>query len=240
MGWLHSCLSRKRTKNQAHSPWRDIFEASTHRAHTKNFSTTSKWLCETQSTRLSSSREHMPPISYDINIDEEDKWWLEKIDNLVAKSGKEFRRLRKALEYFYLGWFLEPNERVAFNFMALDAVFGHGSETLTTNFKARIPSTLEKNIDDVRLAKIVLFRNQFLHGRIPDIYDSTLYECYLRTYKCDPIIDIEYLTASCLRRLVFGVDFQMQPNPYQAEIQKFKDRGLIPTQPSQQTIIQEK
>lgn len=188
----------------------------------------------------SSSREHMPPISCEINIDEEDKWWIEKIDNLIAKSGKEFRRLRKALEYFYLGWFLEANERVAFNFMALDAIFGHGSETLTTNLKARIPSTLEQNIDDVRLSKIVLFRNQFLHGRIPDIYDSTLYECYLRTYKCDPIIDIEYLTASCLRRLVFGVDFQMQPNPYQAEIQKLKDRGLIPTQPSQQTIIQEK
>ncbi|MEQ8479550.1 MAG: hypothetical protein RIC18_02755 [Hoeflea sp.] len=187
----------------------------------------------------SSSREHMPPLSYDITIKEEDKGWLDKIDDLISNSKKKSRHLRKALEYFYLGWFLEPNERIAFNFLALDAVFGQSQEGTARGFKTGLSETLNQTFDGVRLRDILNLRNQFFHGGSPDIYDSTRYDCYLRIYNCDPIIDIEYITASCLRRLVFGADFAMQPNPYQAEIQKLKDRGLIPTQPSQQTIIQE-
>lgn len=187
----------------------------------------------------SSSREHMPPISYDITITESDKSWLEKIDHLLKAVGKPSRRLRKALEYFYLGWFLEANERIAFNFMALDAVFGHGPEPTAVKLKTGISSTLKQDFDDNRFDDIINLRNQFLHGGSPDIYDSSLFDCYLRTYKCDPIVDIEYLTASCLRRLVFGTDFEMQPNPHEAEIQNLKDRGLIPTLPSQQIIIHE-
>lgn len=186
-----------------------------------------------------SSREHMPPLGYDITIKEEDKGWLDRIDNLIDSSKKKSRHLRKALEYFYLGWFLEPNERIAFNFLALDAVFGQGSEGTAKSFKTGISETLKQTFDGVRLRDILNLRNQFFHGGSPDIYDSTRYDCYLRIYNCDPIIDIEYITASCLRRLVFGADFEMQPNPYQAEIQKLRDLGSIPTQPSQQTIIQE-
>ncbi|WP_349363830.1 MAG: hypothetical protein ABL307_00070 [Roseitalea porphyridii] len=187
----------------------------------------------------SSSREHMPPIGYDISITEDDRWWLEKIDRLTQAAGKPSRHLRKALEYFYLGWFLEANERVAFNFMTLYAVFDQGTHKMAEELKRVISTDLEHAFDDVRLKDILNLRNQFLHGGSPDIYDSSLYDCYIRIYKCDPIVDIEYLTASCLRRLVFGANFKMQTNPYETEIQKLKNRGLLPTQPSQQTIIQE-
>ena len=187
----------------------------------------------------SSSREHMPPIGYDITIAEDDKSWLEKIDELLLANDKESRRLRKALEYFYFGWFLEANERLAFNFMAMDAVFGQGSGHTGEKLRTRVSRTLEQDMDLDRFDDIINLRNQFLHGGSPDIYDSSKYEFYLQKYSCDPIIDVEYLTASCLRRLVFGVDFGMQKNPYHIEIQKLKDRGLIPSQPSQITIIQE-
>lgn len=85
----------------------------------------------------------------------------------------------------------------------------------------------------------ILLRNQVLHGGSPDVYDSSKYTRYLHSYKCDPIIDVEYLTASCLRRLVFGSDFEMQPNPYEEEIQNLKDHGLVPTKSSHVTIILE-
>lgn len=186
-----------------------------------------------------SSREHMPPIGYDVTVEEDDNWWLKKIDRLVEALDKPSRRLRKATEYFYLGWFLEPNERFAFNFMTLDALFGQGKGRTAEKLKDGISSTLGQKLDVGRFDDLADLRAQFLHGGSPDIYDSSKYESYIRRYKCDPIIDSEYLAASSLRRLVFGPDFKMQPNPYEALIQKQKNRGLIPIQPTSQTIIRE-
>ena len=186
----------------------------------------------------STSREHMPPIGYDIIIGN-DHYWLSQIDDLLSAPGKSCRRLRKAIEYFYLGWFLEPNERLAFNFLTLDALFGQGQGRTGEKLKVGISSTLNQIIDKDRFEQIMSLRGQFMHGGSPDIYDSSNYEFYIRNYKCDPIIDVEYLAASSLRRLVFGADFMMQPNPYETDIQKLKDHGIIPTQTSLQTIIQE-
>lgn len=196
----------------------------------------------------STSREHMPSISYDITLNEDDKWWLDRIDCLLEARTKPDRRLRKAIEYFYLGWFLNENDRVPFNLMTLDALFGQEIEIdpkterdIGTKRKlvSRIPKLLSTNICGKRLGDLYLLRNQFLHGGSPDIYDSKHYDEYIRKYCCDPTIDIELLAASCLRQMLFGVDFKMQPNPYEEDIQNLKKRGLIPNLPFQQTIIQE-
>lgn len=195
----------------------------------------------------SSSREHMPPIGYDITIDEGDTWWLDRIDRLLESKTDSDRRMRKAIEYFYLGWFLNENDRVPFNFMTLDALFGQEPEfdpetKKDIGSKKKLELRIPKLFSDIctkRLGDLYDLRSQFLHGGSPDIYASKKYDRYIRKYHCDPIIDIEFLAASCLRQLLFGVEFKMQPNPYETDIQNLKKRGVIPTQPSQQTIMHE-
>lgn len=196
----------------------------------------------------STSREHMPPIGYDITLNEDDTWWLDKIDRLLESKTDPDRWTKKAIEYFYLGWFLNENDRVPFNFMTLDALFGQKSinDSKTQKdignkrkLKLGVPRLLSMDINTGRLSDLYDLRSQFLHGGSPDIYDSKRYDRYIRKYSCDPTVDIEFLAASCLRRQLFGVDFQMQPNPYETDIQNLKDRGIIPTQTSLETIIQE-
>lgn len=195
-----------------------------------------------------SSREHVPPISYDIVIDKEDSWWLDRIDGLLSSKTASDRRLKKALEYFYLGWFLSENDRIPFNFMTLDALFGNERKTdpKTGNdignknkLKTGIPKLFPEITDDKRLDELYDLRSQFLHGGSPDIYDSKKYDYYLRKHFCDPALDIEYLAASCLRRILFGTKFEMQNNPYSEEIEKLKHRGVLPTESNPNTLIQE-
>ena len=147
-----------------------------------------------------------------------------------------------------MGWFLNENDRVPFNFMTLDALFGQENindpktgKDIGNQKKLElgVPKLLSQDIDIKRLADLYGLRCQFMHGGSPDIYDAKKYDQYIHKYSCDPTIDIEFLAASCLRRQLFGIDFQMQPNPYETDIQNLKNRGIIPTQYSLQTIIQE-
>lgn len=195
-----------------------------------------------------SCREHLPPIAYDIIIDKADFWWLDRIDNLLSSNTPSDRQLLKALEYFYLGWFLSRNDRVPFNLMSLDAVFGQGIKfnPITGDkigdrdkFVSGICEVFHEIIGTKRLNEIYGLRSQFFHGGSPDIYDSKKYDKYLLKYQCDPVLDIEYLAASCLRRILFGTEFEIQKNPYFDDVEELKDRGILPTEACRNTIIQE-
>jgi hypothetical protein len=187
----------------------------------------------------SSSIEHVPPIGDEILIGTAEHWWLAKINEILGSTEKTTRRLRKALEYQYYGWLRSENERVPFNLMALDAVFGQGKEPSGVKLKRGILDTLKLNLDEKRLDDIFLIRNQFILGGCPDIYDSSLYECYLEKYNCDPTVDIDYLTTSCLRRLTFGAKFEMQSMPHEETLNQLRSRGILPSAPEQLTLIPE-
>jgi hypothetical protein len=187
----------------------------------------------------SSSIEHVPPIGDEIVIGTAEHWWLAKIDEILGSAEKVTRRLRKALEYHYFGWFRSDNERVPFNFMSLDAIFGQGNEPSGVKLKRGILNTLDMNLDETRLDDIFLIRNQFIHGGCPDIFDSSLYESYLKKYNCDPTIDIDYLTASCLRKSTFGTQFEMQPITQEKILNQLRSSGILPSAPEQLTIISE-
>ncbi|EDQ34038.2 hypothetical protein HPDFL43_06275 [Hoeflea phototrophica DFL-43] len=187
----------------------------------------------------STSTEHAPQLGYQINIETEDHYWLGKIDGLISSDTKPDRRTRKSLEYFYYGWFRSDNERVPFNFMAIDALFGQGSGPTGFKIKTGIMNNIGQIIDENRLDQIILIRNLFVHGACPDIYDSSIYKDYIKTYGFDPTVDIDYITASCLRRFIFGENFKIQPNPYYDDLEKLKTRGIFPTKSLHNPIITE-
>jgi hypothetical protein len=114
----------------------------------------------------------------------------------------------------------------------MDVVFAVG-------MKEGIRASLSDDVDVKRLDGLLLIRNAMLHGGAPDLFASSKYLEYARTYAADPSTDIQLLVAKCLRASIFGSNFRVQDNP-DAEILKMAlKQGLMPVTNRSRAIVAE-
>lgn len=156
-------------------------------------------------TSVSFGDIHTPPLMYDITITEGDHKWLQILSNKIEDVDPNARKQVRALEYFYRAWPLDENERFAWLFMTLDAIFGTREKGMAT--KSFVDGVLQNiqagQFDEKRLRKLLNLRGVVIHGGAPDVYDCEEYQEYYIEYESNPIRDLENISAECLRKFIF-------------------------------------
>ena len=87
--------------------------------------------------------------------------------------------------------------------MALDAIFGDVAQA-TQAIVSAVESKMGPDYDYARLRSMLGLRASVMHGGAPDVVESDKYHKYYVDYGQDPIADLEYITAVCLRHEIFG------------------------------------
>ena len=178
-----------------------------------------------------SSNPHTPPVSDGIVVRGEDHPWLSKLDGVLEAKEKADRGRRNALDYFYRAWFLEPVERCAMMFMALDALYEHTAiDGATKRMELGIVGSLQTSAVKPQLKVMMKLRNSVVHGGSPDVFATSLYQAYWRKFGSDLATDLEVVTAKCLRREIFGDDFVPQADPHAELVAEHQALGHIPSQ----------
>ncbi|MFI0844360.1 hypothetical protein [Mesorhizobium sp. IMUNJ 23232] len=177
-----------------------------------------------------SSSPHTPPIGAKIVIRADDKPWLLELARIIDSPEKPDRHKRNALEYFFRAWFLDKVERCPVLFMALDAIYGQsGAGAATAKMKNGIVGTICNLNIEANIDSMMVLRNLVLHGAVPDVYLSSKYRDYYRTFDRDLMDDLEAITVKCLRKHIFGDLFTPQDDPYADLISKHEGLGTIPS-----------
>ncbi|TCU18781.1 hypothetical protein [Rhizobium sullae] len=187
----------------------------------------------------SSSGPHTPPLGRPVTVTEADHPWLTQLSEIMSALGKPDRRKIKALEYYYRAWFMDESDRCFLLFMALDAIFGQDGDGFAVGIKKGVKATLTDGVDEKRLDRLLLIRNTMLHGGAPDLFASSQYLEYAKSYEADPSDDIQLLIAKCLRKHIFANCFRPQDDPDVGAIQHAKVQGLIPYETGWPSIVQE-
>lgn len=165
----------------------------------------------------------IPPLMNDMSLTSDDDW-LTIIDDKLESNHKTDNRHLKSLEYFYRAWSLESPERFPVLCMTLDAIFGDASQA-TQSVINKVRATLGNHIDEERVRLLLKLRASVIHGGAPDVYESSKYVKYIRSYEADPIVDLERLTQECLRKVVFDGKQREQDNPHARLIAQKKSEG---------------
>ena len=181
---------------------------------------------------------HTPPISSDIVLAERDHTWLAIVSDLLDADDEKSGKKKRALEYFYRAWFLNPSERLPWLFMALESLVGasHGHTKATVSF---IRETIENSIDPDRLRLLLHLRGAVVHGAAPDGHESIHYEKYYSNYAADPILDLELVVAKCLRKVIFDNTFSVQKDPHAVIMADLQARNLLTRRTNDTSILRD-
>lgn len=186
-----------------------------------------------------SSPTHTPQLGHKIKVRREDHDWLGELARILGSDVKANRRKSKALQYYYRAWFLDESDRCPFLFMAMDAIFGQGSERMAVKLRNGANRTLGTEIDEDRFEALLLVRNAVLHGGAPDVIASSTYRAYIEKYEVDPIYDLDLLAAKCLRKHIFGEKFVPQLDPHAALRAELEANGTFAKKDEGDTIVTE-
>ncbi len=94
-------------------------------------------------------------------------------------------------------------------------------------------------LSNARLRVILQLRGSVVHGRAPDVYDSSKYPKYYKKYKADPISDLELIAAACLRKTVFDDKLLVHVDPNADIIKEAQAAGRLPRRLNNQSILSE-
>lgn len=169
---------------------------------------------------------HTPSMSQDLIVTKSDLPTLNKLDLLLSTSDIEDKRKIKALEYLYRAWFLDESERYPFLFMCLESLYGD-EEQATQSIINGVKSAVEINALDNRLRLLIKLRGSIVHGRAPEIYDSSKYAQYYKRYSICPSRDLGILVAACINSTVFNNSVIEQRDKHQEIIDKAKAEGKM-------------
>jgi hypothetical protein len=186
-------------------------------------------------TYTPSDDPHTPALMDDIVLTETDRSWLESLAELLASDALEARRRKRALEYFYRAWFLDPRERFPVLCMSLDSLVG--AESGHTAAAVRYVTSQIPEVDEARLRLLLRIRGAVIHGAAPDVYDSTSYETYYVNYETDPIKDVELIVSRCLRDDIFHGTLRVHRDPNQELIEQMQRIGRLPARLDEGQII---
>ena len=171
---------------------------------------------------------HTPPLAYNLIIRQCDQDWLAILANKLGSNVQEDRRHLRALEYLYRAWPLGPSERFPVLCMTLDAVYSEASQT-TQAIVDGVCETLGAHLDERRLRRLIKIRAAVIHGGAPDVYDSSEYIKYYRTYSADPIKDLCEIVTESLRRRIFEEKLHAKDVHNADLIAQMQAKGQLPS-----------
>ncbi|WP_157063717.1 hypothetical protein [Phaeobacter sp. 11ANDIMAR09] len=181
---------------------------------------------------------HTPPCMYDIVISKSDAQWLQILSKKINDPAKDVRRQMIGLEYFFKAWDNAPSDRFPILCMVLEALYGD-PQNATQAIVDGVQQTLGAQISNARLRVILQLRGSVVHGRAPDVYDSSKYPKYYKKYKADPISDLELIAAACLRKTVFDDKLLVHVDPNADIIKEAQAAGRLPRRLNNQSILSE-
>jgi hypothetical protein len=187
-------------------------------------------------TSHSFKHKHTPPCMYDIVITELDASWLSILAEKLASPDKGVQRQLKALEYFYRAWSKEPAERFPILCMALDAIFGDANSATQAVIDG-IREALGEHISDPQLRLLMGLRASVVHGGAPDVYDSSKYAKYYKTYQADPISELDLVVSACLKKLIFDDHLIVHRDPNEQVIKEAQAKGRFPKNRTHRSIL---
>lgn len=177
-----------------------------------------------------------PAMSSNIVLGATDGAWLAILGAKLQSEDKTDRRLLIALEYFYRAWSLDPSERFPILCMGLDATYsevGHATAAVVDG----LVETLGP-LDKTRLRMLTDIRASVIHGGAPDVYESSKYGRYYRTYGQDPISDMGLIVAACLRAKLFGGALVEHEEPHAEILAEARAKGRMPESRPISTILE--
>lgn len=145
---------------------------------------------------------HTPALMEDLVLGASDQPWLSVLAEKVQSPAKEHRRQMRALEYYYRAWAPDPVKRFPTLFAAIDAIFGDAAQATQAVVDAVGP-VMGAEYTSERIRLILGLRASVIHGGAPNVYESSKYEEYYRTYEDDPVRDFELIVARCLQQVIF-------------------------------------
>jgi hypothetical protein len=156
---------------------------------------------------------HTPALMENIVLGASDHPWLAMLAEKLASVAKEHRRQMRALEYYYRAWAPDPVKRFPTLFAAVDAIFGDASQATQAVVDAVGP-VMGPEYTSERVRLILGLRASVIHGGAPNVYESSKYEDYYRTYETDPVRDLELIVARCLQQVVFPGVMSERPHTH--------------------------
>lgn len=151
---------------------------------------------------LSFGDPHTPALMTNIVIGPVDRPWLEDLATKLVSSVKADRRQMRSLEYYYRAWAPDPVKRFTTLFAAIDAIFGDASQA-TQAVVDSVGPMMGPEYTSERVRLMLGLRASVIHGGAPNVYESSKYEEYYRTYETDPVHDLELIVARCLQQVIF-------------------------------------
>lgn len=162
---------------------------------------------------LSFGDPHTPALMTNIVVGGADRPWLVELASKLVSPVKADRRQMRALEYYYRAWAPDPVKRFPTLFAAIDAIFGDASQATQAVVDAVGP-VMGPEYTSERIRLMLGLRASVIHGGAPNVYESSKYEEYYRTYETDPVADLELMVARCLQRVVFPSVMSERPHTH--------------------------
>jgi len=110
-------------------------------------------------------------------------------------------------------------------FAAIDAIFGDASQA-TQAVRDAVGPVMGDEYTSERIRLILKLRASVIHGGAPNVYESSKYEEYYRTYETDPVRDFELIVARCLQQVVFPGAMTERPHNHAELIRQHTGRAV--------------
>ena len=145
---------------------------------------------------------HTPALMTDLVIVAADHAWLSVLAEKISSPRKDDKRQLRALEYYYGAWAPDPVTRFPTLFAALDAIYGDAGKATQAIVDA-IGPVMGPDYTSERIRLMLGLRASVIHGGAPNVYESSKYEDYYKTYLKDATRDLELIVARCLQTVIF-------------------------------------
>lgn len=174
---------------------------------------------------LSFGDAHTPALMTNLVIRAADRPWLDELARKLATPSKEDRKHLKALTYFYRAWAPDPVKRFPTLFAAIDAIFGDAGQATQAVVDAVGP-VMGTEYTGERIRLMLGLRASVVHGGAPDVYESSKYQTYYRTYGKDAVKDMELIVARCLQQVIFPGKMTERPHNHAEAILRETGRAI--------------
>lgn len=154
-----------------------------------------------------------PALMTDVNIDATDHAWLSLLAEKIVSPRKDNKRQLRALEYYYRAWAPDPVRRFPTLFAALDAIYGDAGKATQAVVDAVSP-VMGPDYTHERIRLMLGLRASVIHGGAPNVYESSKYEDYYKTYLNDATRDLELIVARCLQTVIFPSVMSERPHTH--------------------------
>lgn len=168
---------------------------------------------------------HTPALMTDVNIDAADHAWLSQLAEKIVSSQKDDKRQLRALEYYYRAWAPDPVKRFPTLFAALDAIYGDAGKATQAVVDAISP-VMGPDYTHDRIRLMLGLRASVIHGGAPNVYESSKYEDYYKTYLKDATRDLELIVARCLQSVIFPSVMSERPHTHAELIMRETGRAV--------------